>query len=263
MILIKNLCAIGGCFVQISICEDEIVYQTAIQQAILRWKNASGHMDVTISLYSSSEMLLEQIERKFDIDLLFIDIQIPGEMSGIELARRIREKNFNVTIVFCTNYSEYVYEGYTVNAFRFLRKPVVDDDIYFCCNYAYNRLTLKNTDNLIVFSAGKRYALRYTEIRYLEARSHCVHISTTVSQSPLKISARLSDIISDLPREMFVLCHRSYIVNIAHVRAISRIDCLLLNNERIPLSRTYARDVNQTFDRYHQGGGFSFGMDNI
>lgn len=248
---------------QISICEDEVVYQTAIQQVILRWKNATGHMDVTISLYRSSEALLEQIERKFDIDLLFIDIQIPGEINGIELARRIRENHLNVTIVFCTNYSEYVYEGYTVNAFRFLRKPIVDDDICFCCNYVYNRMTLKNKDNLVVFSAGKRYALRYTEIRYLEARSHCVYISTTLSQSPLKISARLSDIISSLPREMFILCHRSYVVNIAHIRAISRTDCLLLNDERIPLSRTYVRDVNQAFDCYHQGGEIGFGMDNI
>lgn len=247
----------------ISICEDEVVYQTAIQQAILRWKNASGHMDVTISLYRSSEALLQQIERKFDIDLLFIDIQIPGEINGIELARRIRENHLNVTIVFCTNYSEYVYEGYTVNAFRFLRKPIVDDDICFCCNYVYNRMTLKTKNNLVVFSAGKRYALRYTEIRYLEARSHCVYISTTLSQSPLKISAQLSDIISGLPREMFILCHRSYVVNIAHVRAISRTDCLLLNNERLPLSRTCARDVNQAFDRYHQGGELGFGMDII
>ena len=249
--------------VHISICEDEMVYQTAIKHAITRWMNASGHMDIELSFYQSSDELLDRLERKFEVDLLFIDIQIPGEVNGVELARKIREAHVDVTIVFCTNYSEYVYEGYMVNALRFLKKPIVEEDIFFCCNYVYNRLTLTNTNSLTVFSSGKRYTLRYAEIRYLEVKSHSIYISTTLDDAPLKINARLSDITPNLPAELFVLCHRSFVVNIAHIRVITRTECLLLNQKTIPVSRTYANDINKAYDRYRQGSEIRYGMDNI
>ena len=76
---------------RIVVCEDEPAYQAAIAEAIERWQRASGHTDVELSVFSSSEDVLEAIEHETEIDLLFVDIQIPGEMSGIDLARRIRE----------------------------------------------------------------------------------------------------------------------------------------------------------------------------
>ena len=90
---------------RIVVCEDEPVYQAAIAEAIERWQRASGHTDVELSVFSSSEDVLEAIEHEAEIDLLFVDIQIPGEMSGIDLARRIREACLDMTIVFCTNYT--------------------------------------------------------------------------------------------------------------------------------------------------------------
>lgn len=155
---------------RIVVCEDEPFYQTAIAEAIERWQSASGHTDVELSVFSSSEDVLEAIEHEAEIDLLFVDIQIPGEMSGIDLARRIREACLDMTIVFCTNYNEYVFEGYTVNALRYLKKPVSQEDINYCCSYVYNRLAIRNDHALTLFSGGKRYVLRYIEIRCIEAR---------------------------------------------------------------------------------------------
>lgn len=248
---------------KIVVCEDEHVYQVALQQSISLWQQATGHTDVEIAFYSSSEELLEQFERKMEVDLFFIDIQIPGELNGIDLARKIRETNLDVTIVFCTNYNEYVYDGYTVNALRFLQKPVVDDEIFFCCNYVYNRLIIKSPNSLVFFSSGRRFVLRYAEIKFLEIKAHHLFLSTTIQPAPFKINTQLMDIMSELPKDLFVMCHRSYAVNIAHVRMLTRTECLLLDNESIPISRTYMNEVNQAFDRYHQGRIFHYGMDDI
>lgn len=245
------------------VCEDEPIYQSAITDAIRQWQLSSGHMDVELSVYASSEDLLESLSRNAQIDLLFVDIQIPGEMSGIELARRIREAHLDVTIVFCTNYGEYVYEGYTVNALRYLKKPVSLEDIFFCLSYVHNRLSIRNDHALTLLSAGKRYVLRYIEIRSIEARGHSLYFSTTISDEPIRISAKLTDIQSKLPERLFVLCHRSYIVNIAHVRTLTRTECVLSHGQSIPISRTYAGNVNQAFDRYHQGGRNHDGLDDI
>ena len=238
---------------RIVVCEDELIYQTAITDAIQRWQNTTGHRDVELKVYSSSEDILDRLDRDAKIDLLFIDIQIPGEMNGVELARKIREKHLDMTIVFCTNYSEYVFEGYTVHALRFLKKPVLQEDIDFCCSYVYDRLALQSDQTLTVTSAGKRYALRHMEILCIEAKLHSPLISATVSGEPLRISAKFSDIQRSLPENLFVQCHRSYLINIAHVRMLTRTECILSNGASIPISRTYAASVEQAFDRYHQG----------
>ena len=103
--------------------------------------------------------------------------------------------------------------------------------------------------------------MRYAEIRYIEARAHNLYISTTTNPSPLKLNASLSDILSSLTSGIFILCHRSYVVNIAHIRMLTRTECLLSNNEKIPISRTYIAVINAAFDRYHQGGVTCYGMD--
>ena len=246
---------------RITICEDMECYLTPIQEAIQHWMTFSQHSDVVVTVFKSSEDLLQKLETKFEEDLLFLDIQIPGEMNGVDLARKVRELGLNTVIAFCTNYSQYVYEGYTVNALRFLKKPISEKDIFFCCDYTYNHLSIENKNTFAVLSAGKRYVLHYHEILYIEARSHCIFISTTIVPTPLKINATLSDIALSLPREIFVPCHRSYIINIAYIRMLTRTECWLLNNERIPISRTYIATLNTAFDRYHQGGVTRYGMD--
>lgn len=138
-----------------------------------------------------------------------------------------------------------------------------DKYISYCCDYVYNRLSIESKNTLAIISAGKRYVLHYHEILYVEARSHCIYISTTITSAPLKINANLSDIVSSLPQELFIPCHRSYIVNVAHIRLVTRTECLLSRNISIPISRTYTLSVNQAFDRYHQGGIYNYGVDNI
>ena len=248
---------------KIVICEDELCYQQAISEAVRRWQSASGHDDVELSVFPSSEDLLSALGRGMEIDLLFIDIEIPGEMNGVALARRIREAQLDMTIVFCTNYSEYVYDGYTVNALRYLKKPVSQSDVDFCCSYVHNRLPIKSENALTIVSGGKRYVLRHIEIRCIEAQLRSLCFSTTLSDQPLRISARLSDIRERLPASLFVLCHRSYIVNIAHVRMLTRSSLTLSDGTIVPVSRTYIGDVNRAFDRYHQGGRTGHALDLI
>lgn len=239
---------------KIVICEDEPRYQSALAEAISRWQAACGHTDIELSVFSSSEDLLETLDRGVEIDLLFVDIQIPGEMNGVELARRIRSDHLDVAIVFCTNYSEYVYDGYTVNALRYLQKPAAQQDVDFCCSYVHNRLAIRSDQALTIVSGGKRYALRHIEIRCIEAQLRTLLFSTTLSAEPLRIGGRLSEIRARLPGGLFALCHRSYIVNIAHVRMITRTACILSDGSSVPVSRTYANAVAEAFDRYHQGG---------
>lgn len=223
----------------------------------------SQHQDIQLSIFSSSEDLLEYFNQKLDGDLLFLDIKMPHEISGLELAQNIRDMNSDIAIVFVTNYDEYVYEGYTVNALRFLNKPVSDDDIFFCCSYVYNRLTPKPHNRISLFSNSVRITLEYSEILFIEAQSHSQYIYTVRAKEPIKVNIKLSDLMEMLPEKLFVFSHRSYIVNITYIRFLTRTRIVLSNNAEIPVSRTYANKLYDTFDNYFRGGTIRHGLDNI
>ena len=72
----------------------------------------------------------------------FFGYPIPGELSGMALAKKIRQHDQTVSIVFVTNYADYVYEGYVVNALRYLKKPICREDIYDCMEIAYRHFSL-------------------------------------------------------------------------------------------------------------------------
>ena len=122
---------------RVIICEDERCFQEALCNAIEEWKELTNHQDVSCICFDSSEELLASWEGGLSAELLFLDIQIPGELSGMALAKKIRQHDQTVSIVFVTNYADYVYEGYVVSALRYLKKPVLREDIFDCMEIAY------------------------------------------------------------------------------------------------------------------------------
>ena len=75
--------------------------------------------------------MLETYDRAFklldayrsDVDLIFLDIQVP-DMMGIDAARRIRDVDQEVMIIFVTNLTQYAIDGYSVRAFDYILKPL-------------------------------------------------------------------------------------------------------------------------------------------
>ena len=84
------------------ICDDEPCFQEAVVNAVKKWMCTSGHSDIRCTVFSSSEDLLERWSNGLSIDLLFLDIEIPGEISGMALAQKIRDTDHNLPIVFIT-----------------------------------------------------------------------------------------------------------------------------------------------------------------
>ena len=90
----------------IIICDDDRCVQETIAGAVDRWSlECNLNHAVVTYCFSSTEDLWEAWQKGLNVDLAFLDIEIPGELSGLELARLIRQTDNQVTIVFITNYS--------------------------------------------------------------------------------------------------------------------------------------------------------------
>lgn len=236
----------------IAICEDEQYYLDAIIEAITTWITSNClEQHIKYTKFFSSEDLLERLENGMHVDLLFLDIQIPNEMNGIELARILRTINQQILIVFVTNYSNYVYEGYGVNALRFIRKPIFYQDIAECLNIAYRRHTSLRNEHFILETKEKHYVLHWTDIICLEARSHYVYFHLTLTTTSPRIRSKLGIVCSRLSSDLFVQCHRSCVVNLSHIRRISRDNIILSNNYTIPVSSKYYSHLLQQFKFFY------------
>ncbi len=235
---------------RIVICEDERYYQEAICGAIKSWMETTNRQDVVYSCFSSSEDLLDRWRNGLAADLLFLDIQIPGEMDGMELAQRIRAKDQNISIVFVTNFANYVFDGYVVNALRYLTKPIQKEAIWDCLGIAYQRFSLLSKESIVVNSREQQVVMKYSELVYIEAQSHYLHLHLSHSAGPLEVRARLSDFGARLPSKLFVQCHRGCMVNIDHIRRFSKTMLTMTNNHIVPISQTYFGSLKTAFNEY-------------
>lgn len=104
---------------RLAICDDDIRIIEQIETYIEKIKNKQIEYDV----FTNAEELLRYQSQNKEYDVYMLDIEM-GKMSGLNLARRLREKYANALIVFLTSYSKYVYDVFEVITFDFILKPI-------------------------------------------------------------------------------------------------------------------------------------------
>lgn len=239
---------------RVVICDDESYYQEAIQNAVSEWTSKNGLSDIACQCFSSSEDLIEQWENGMGIDLLFLDIQIPGELDGMSVARRIRATDVSLSIVFVTNFVNYVFDGYTVNALRFLTKPIQNEDVFACLDVAQRHRSILKNDSIMINSRGGQLVLRFTEIVYIEAKSHYLYMYLSYSDECPQIRSKLNEFMPQLPQQMFIKCHRSYIINLMHIRKFTRRNITMSNGDILPVAQSHLNGLNTAFRQYFNKG---------
>ncbi|HBG0493967.1 TPA: two-component system response regulator RgbR, partial [Clostridioides difficile] len=106
--------------IKIAVCEDEKETQLLIEDYLENiLKDIS--IEYEIQKYISGEELLESNLK--DIDILLLDIKME-KLNGMDTARKIREVDNEMEIIFVTSLIDYVQEGYEVRAYRYLLKPI-------------------------------------------------------------------------------------------------------------------------------------------
>ena len=235
------------------VCDGERTYREAVADKVMLWAKESRHTAaVMIYQFSSSEDLLEQWEHGLQIDMLFIDILISFELDGLKTAKTIFEKNEQIPIAFITNYTEYACEGYSVNALRYILKPIRQEAISECMRIAWNRWELAQSESLRI-AVGKRVEyVPLQQIMMIESLSHHL-LFTTTSGRCIDAYGSFHQYTPNLPAVLFGQCHKSYIVNVMYVRRIQSDRLFLSNGTSIPIGRKYAPSFFQSFNQYHQG----------
>ncbi len=228
---------------KIAICDDSEADRRYLTELMNRWAMDAGHT-VQVSAFVSAESFLFRYEEKRDYDILLLDIEM-GAMDGVTLARRIRQGNELVQIVFITGFPEFMAEGYEVSALHYLMKPVAEEKLFPVLDRAAGNI-VKAERRLCVSYDRQRDYIPLGQIYYIEAQKQYVAVHT--EDKIYRMKASLSD-TEKLLDEYFFKCQRSFLVNLRHVKRIMQNHVVLKNDEEIPIGRGMAEKVGKEMIR--------------
>ena len=210
-----------------------------------------------------------EILKKEKVDLLFLDIQIPGK-SGIEIARILNQQQTAPYIIFTTAYDEYAVEAFQLSAVDYLLKPISDERLQESLQRAKNEI--KNSSNfnqqlenlfanlssskqkeclnkIAVMEKDYYLMLDFKDVYYFSTKekkvwAHC-------HKKSYMTSFQLKELEKMLPEQFFRI-HKSYIVNLKHIKAVipwfkGKYQVLMedYSEHKIPVSRSKVDQINK------------------
>ena len=213
----------------IGICDGETAVRIMISNFIKRYREGTG-LNVQVLSYDNGEKLLRHYP--LEMDLIFLEIPFI-KMNGIEIARRIREVDSKVGIVFLTTILNHVLEAYEVKADNYLIKPLRYSR--FLKEVEQARTRSGQNRFFIESNANGAYKIYTKSIRYIETVGHNTRIHT--ENDSILSYKRMKDHEQNLFESFFIRCHTGYLVNLLFFDRLEQNDLLLSPTARIPVSR--------------------------
>ncbi|MBQ7076891.1 MAG: response regulator transcription factor [Lachnospiraceae bacterium] len=227
--------------------EDEVAQGEFLKKRILTWGEANN-VQINIDLYKSANEYLFNAG-KYSYDLIFLDIRM-DDINGMELAKKIREEDKDVLLVFVTSERGFVFEGYEVDAYRYILKPISDEKLSDVLNYAVKN-AVRDEGSIILKVDNEMTRIKRSDIIFIEVKGHYVDIHTNEGVITTKMSFEEALASLNENNELFIKSHRSYAVNLDKILKIGRTELTLTNRDVIPVSKSMYEAVNKAFINYN------------
>ena len=234
---------------KIGILEDERDVAEKIKQYIAKYfEKRGGGESLELHSYADAYELLENYRADFDV--LCMDIQL-NMITGMEAAERIRRQDSRVLIVFVTNLAQYAVEGYQVNAFDFILKPVDYNGFAMKLDRIARELEHRSDDVFVNLKTKDGYVrLNVARIAYVEVRAH--DLIYHADGETVAVRGTLKNAASELEGRYFSLCNSCYLVNLACVKRANKT-VVLNTGEELPISQGKRKQFLSELAKYMGG----------
>lgn len=229
--------------IRVIIADDELpalnllasyVNQMPILQLVAKCNNASE--------------VLQELSHE-NVDLIFLDIQMPG-MNGIELSKRISPR---LGVVFTTAFTNYAIDGFQVEAIDYLLKPFDFEEFSRAVKKAQKRVNIVNTasetDSFFVKVDYRFENIKYDNLLFAESDKDYVKLFIENKIVPLSSLLNLKDLQEQLPSEKFMRIHRSFIINLNKIESIER-NQVIINTHRITIADSYRAEFQKYLQKH-------------
>lgn len=233
---------------KIIIVEDQAEHAQRLEQLLMAYQSRHEDCAFTVSHYNNPHRFLS--EYACDADLVFLDIQMPG-LNGIETAKRLRQVDSKVMLIFTTALAQYAIAGYEVQAFDYILKPLMPDMFFSKLSRALRVLSYSLPEEWIDISTKtetRRVAVN--RIRYIEVDDHDIVIHT--QNETIRHWGNLREYEQRLLPLHFVRCNICYLVNMKYVQCI-HANSVLVDGHELAVSRSKRKDFLTAFAKYKGG----------
>lgn len=233
-----------GIFV-IAVCDDDGADRTYICRALETYLR-NRDIDGKVIGYAGAEKLYSALEsKKLKFDIIVLDV-IMSDIDGMTCARFIRRQDTQVQIVFLTSSTDYVFEGYEVNAAAYLVKPVSADKLAAVLDKAIDQIAKMTQESIAITCGGVTKRILLRDILYLESKKNRVMV-VLVNGECLAVYASLDEFAHSRQAKWWIRSHKSYIVNFLYVEQFAGDKFVLRNGAIIPISRLYKDNARDCF----------------
>nr|WP_325211862.1 LytTR family DNA-binding domain-containing protein [uncultured Oscillibacter sp.] len=226
-----------------AVCDDEPYMLDRLSAQIEGCLGELGCREFRLARFSGGGALLEAGE---DFDLVFLDVQMDPP-DGLETARALCRRGDGCLVVFLTVLRERVFDAFEVRAFDYLVKPIDPARLRRTLERALEDLDRRRARSLLVQRGSAREVVPLDEIVYCEVLGRKIYLHRE-DGGVLDYYDRLADLERRLGSGFF-RCHRSYLVNLDHVRGCGGGQVTLSGGGAVPVSRLRERDLTQALLR--------------
>ena len=226
---------------KIAICDNDTVFSNKLKHILYNYSN-KRNLEIYVETFESGEKLLLSQSKYL---LIFIEYSLPG-INGLETVENLRKQNNNTKIIFITHHTQFIFDAFKVNTYRFLTKPIAEksvhiilDDLFFTTNKHYP---------LWISDGYNTHCIDTSEIVYLEAdNKYCfVHLKNDV----ILCKKTMARVFSALPKTYFQKINRSFIVNLKYINKYNTDSVFLKNGEGLHITRSHYKNFKENYIDY-------------
>ena len=221
----------------IAIVDDESHWRKCVSEEIGKICN---NKENCIDIYEDGKTYL-QSKKQYDIS--FVDIEMP-DMDGFQVIERAKKGNSEGIYIILTTHTEMSRKGYLVNAFRYIDKANMSEEIAEAINAANVLLRRNEVIEINIVGEGLQN-IRLKDIYYIEAEKHCAIIHARYGNK--KSNTPLSEIENSICKDWFFRCHKSFLINLDEILRCDGKIIYMKNGKDLDIARRKLTEFNRIY----------------
>lgn len=241
-----------GKSMRLLVCDDSPSFAEKIGK---RLENCAETMKILAQIDKLSDPAQMQTMEMSPYDMAFLDVDL-GPISGIELAKRLRNVRKDAVILFVTNFIQYAPEGYEVQAFRYLVKSQLEQKLPRAFELAVEHFRQEHQEITIKVDAEK-IAVPVACIQYIVAQDHLLTVK--LWEQPRESYTFYGTMIAmenTLQLFGFLRVTKSYLVNMAAIKRLQYDGVTLRSGEMLPVSGRRYAELKQKYLNWEGQSGW-------
>lgn len=230
--------------IHIAICDDEHALVDSLKELIRQYEMEKSEA-IKITTYYDGIELIEKYDTT--IDLIFLDIQMKL-VDGLRAAKRLRELDGNVGIIFLTTLTQYGLEGYKYQAMDYIIKPLKYARLKSELDRFLSRRQKEESPFIVISNDSGKYKILLNSLRYVETFNRNLLFHS--EQENIICYKSMKEVAQELAPYGFMRCHSGCLVNLFYVKGVKKLEISLITGEKLTISQPKRKEFMEQLTEY-------------